>query len=79
MSSVGKMALPKEFGPVHHTILFLSSRDSETPSSLELQENLHVGFFPVLFLSGPHFIKISSMCVFGKPPQILNKEPQGHP
>ena len=35
VSSVGKMALPKEFGPVHHTILFLSPRDSETPSSLE--------------------------------------------
>ena len=80
VSLVGKIALPKEFWPVHYMILFFSPRESETSSSLELQENLHGSFFPVPnFLSGPDFIKISSMCIFGKPLQILNKEQPGHP
>ena len=65
--------------PLHDTVFFPTG-ESETSSSLELQENLHGSFFPVPnYLSGPDFIKISSMCIFGKPLQILNKEQPGHP
>ena len=64
--------------PLHDTVFF--SQGEWDFSSLELQENLHGSFFPVPnFLSGSDFIKISSMCIFGKPLQILNKEQPGHP
>ena len=64
--------------PLHDTVFF--SQGEWDVSSLELQENLHGSVFPVPnFLSGPDFIKICSMCIFGKPLQILNKEQPGHP
>ena len=65
--------------PLHDTGFF-SKGGRETSSSLELQDNLHGSFFPVPnFLPGPDFIRISSMCIFDKPLQILNKEQPGHP
>ena len=48
VSLVGKIALPKEFWPVHYMILFFSPRESETSVHLSYKKTSMAVFF--LFL-----------------------------